>query len=222
METNEISVMGKNKNLYDRSYNASAIMAAIYLFSAFVINYFAGSYATNNASNSVTDILLNILPVYNVTVIFVYGFVIFCIFISTLIVRDLPRLPFILKSIALFIIVRSVFVILTHVAPSPYVLVDFADFNFILRRIIFSGDLFFSGHTGLPFLMALLYWEKKYLRYLFIAISIIFGFTVLLGHLHYSIDVLAAFFITYGIYRLAQIFFKKDFTLFNLAGEANK
>jgi len=57
--------------------------------------------------------------------------------------------------------------------------------------------------------MALVSGITSFCVYFFIAASIFFGVVVLLGHLHYSIDVLAAFFITYSIYRLAVLFFPR-------------
>ena len=78
-----------------------------------------------------------------------------------------------------------------------------------------GGDYFFSGHTGLPFLLTLLFWDNVFLRVLFFVSSIFFGVVVLLGHLHYSIDVLSAFFITYTIYHLSEAFFPKDKKMFN-------
>ncbi len=59
--------------------------------------------------------------------------------------------------------------------------------------------------------MALIYWDSPRLRNLFIATSIIFGIVVLLSHLHYTIDVASAFFITYGIYRIAIKLFARDY-----------
>jgi membrane-associated phospholipid phosphatase len=53
----------------------------------------------------------------------------------------------------------------------------------------------------------LIYWEERVLRIVFIACSIIFAAIVLLAHLHYSIDVASAFFITYAIYHLCLQFF---------------
>ncbi|MEI8091030.1 MAG: phosphatase PAP2-related protein [bacterium] len=74
----------------------------------------------------------------------------------------------------------------------------------------FGADLFFSGHTGLPFLFALIFWNNKWMRYLFVLTAIYFGAIVLLGHLHYSIDVLSAFFITYTIRHINEFLWKKD------------
>jgi membrane-associated phospholipid phosphatase len=62
-------------------------------------------------------------------------------------------------------------------------------------------------------LMAFIFWDSKPLRYIFIGWSVLFALTVLLGHLHYSIDVASAVFITYTIFHLSQIIFKKDFVL---------
>ena len=83
-----------------------------------------------------------------------------------------------------------------------------------MEKFAFGGDLFFSGHTGLPFLMALIFWDNKYLRWIFILTSVMFATVVLLAHLHYSIDVLSAFFITYTIFHIALFLFKKDRRLF--------
>lgn len=78
--------------------------------------------------------------------------------------------------------------------------------------MFFTGDdLFFSGHVGLTYLMALIFWRTPLLRYIYLALSVMFAVVVLLGHLHYSIDVFAAYFITYTIYTMASRWFKHDF-----------
>ena len=124
------------------------------------------------------------------------------------------RIPFLFKSAALFVCLRSFFIILTHFAPPINESVVNSS-NFLERLLAGSGyDLFFSGHTGFSFLMALLFWENKYLRIIFLSASLIFGAAVLFGHLHYSIDVFSAFFITYGIFNLSKWLFKKDHQLF--------
>ncbi|HEU5114611.1 MAG TPA: phosphatase PAP2-related protein [Candidatus Paceibacterota bacterium] len=178
------------------------------LLFSLVINYFAGTYATEKASNPVTDIVLDNIPVYDVDDVFVYGgyALVACIILVCL--EKPRRIPFAVKSIALFYLIRSVFVSLTHIAPFPTH--THIDPGGLIRFFDFDGELFFSGHTGLPFLMALLYWDSKWIRTSFICLSIILATVVLMGHLHYSIDVFSAFFITYAIYGLSEQIFRKD------------
>jgi membrane-associated phospholipid phosphatase len=176
-----------------------------------IVNYYAGLYATKEASLPVTDIILSNIHVYDVDGIFVFGPFILWAFVIILSLIKPQRIPFILKSIALFILIRSVFITLTHIGPFPSALP--LDSNF-LKNFSAGGDLFFSAHTGLPFLMALLFQESRRLLILFTATAIFFGVIVLMAHLHYSIDVLAAFFITYTIYHIACLFFKKDKEMF--------
>jgi hypothetical protein len=139
---------------------------------------------------------------------------IFIAFVAILSFHKPSRIPFVLKASALFIFTRAIFISLTHLAP-PAHMTAVNSINFLERLISGSGDdLFFSAHTGFPYLMALIFWQNKTLRWLFLAISVFFGGTVLLGHLHYSIDVFSAFFITYGIFNIAKRVFKKDYEFF--------
>ncbi len=187
--------------------------SVLLLLLSLVINYFAGTYATRYESNPVTDIVLSNIPVFNLDETFIYGTVLFVIFIVFLCFTNPKITPFVVKSIALFVVIRSGFIIMTHIAPYPTaMIINPASF---ITKFTFGGDLFFSGHTGLPFLMTLVFWKNKLLRYIFLATSIFFAVVVLLTHLHYSIDVMAAFFITFTIYHIAKFFFKKDEQFFN-------
>ncbi len=194
-----------------KDFLISFFIAFAMLIIANIINFYAGTYATERASNSVTDIILNNIRVFDVDGFFVYGTLAFWAILIGIWAYHIERLPFSVKALSLFIVIRSVFITLTHIGP-------FADqvhwTNYLLSRWSFGGDLFFSGHTGIPFLFALIFWDMKKLRIFFLCSSAYFATIVLLGHLHYSIDVLSAFFITYSIYHLAQLFFKKDLLLF--------
>jgi hypothetical protein len=107
--------------------------------------------------------------------------------------------------------VRAVFVSLTHIAPSPIDPQKPAPF---FNSMFYGSDQFFSGHTGLPFLAALCFWHMPQWRYFYLAATMFFGTIVLLGHYHYSIDVLAALFITHGIFQIACWMFRQDLALF--------
>ncbi|MBU0612229.1 sphingomyelin synthase family protein [Patescibacteria group bacterium] len=204
------------KNYKDYTSNKKLILSSIisfaFLFSSLVINFRAGIYATEKASSPVTDIILSNIPVFNVAGIFTYGALVFWIFIALLCLYSPKKIPFTLKSIALFIIIRAVFISLTHIGPFPTQAI--IESESLISKFTFGGDLFFSGHTGLPFLMALVFWNEKKLRYFLIVSSFVFGAVVLMTHLHYSIDVLSAFFITYTIFHIATFLFKKDQEMF--------
>ena len=203
-----------HRNLWrSRSFLFSVGIGIVVLLASFVINYFAGFFANRSISNSVTDMILDNTRVWDVAFIFIQGAVIFWVFILAMLIVEPRRLPFTLKSLALFTVIRSGFIILTHLAPfSPHVVIPSEN---LIDMFTFGGDLFFSSHTGGPFLVALIFWDHKYIRYICLASSVIFGIVVLLVHLHYSIDVFSAFFITYSIYCLAKYIFKRDFALLN-------
>ena len=196
-----------------REFIISSIIAIIFLAVSLYINFLAGSYATEKASLSVTDIILSNTRAYDVDGFFIWGPIFLFSLVLILCLYHPKKIPFILKNIALFTLIRSIFISLTHLGPFPVQAVTEGT-NFI-NKFTFGGDLFFSGHTGIPFLMALVFWNYKPLRYLFILDSIFMGTVVLLGHYHYSIDVLAAFFITYTIYHMALYLFKKDKKMFD-------
>lgn len=191
-----------------RDFLISFGLAIFILVSSLVINFHAGMYAIEKASNSVTDIILNNIRVYDVDLIFVYGPLVLWIFVGAVLFFQPRRLPLTFKSIGLFVLIRSLFITLTHIGPFPtHAAIPLTG---VLGDFTSGGDLFFSGHTGLPFLLALIFWDRLPLRIIFLASSVLFGVIVLLGHLHYSIDVLSAFFITYTIYHLAVVIFPAD------------
>jgi len=200
----------------DKSFVLS-FLGSILLVAAGVISQFYSSlYATYVSSGPVTDIILSNTRVYDVDLLFVYGTVIMFFFTIAICLKNINCAPFAMKSVAIFTLIRSVFVSLTHISPFPtHILITSNFFSQRMFNGIFTGnDLFFSGHTGIPFLLALMFWDNKILRYVFLGFSILFAVVVLLGHLHYSIDVLSAYFITFSIFYICKFLFKKDWRLF--------
>ena len=76
-----------------------------------------------------------------------------------------------------------------------------------------TKDLFFSGHVALSF-MGYLLLRERVVGLMMLLGSLVLSFIVLAMHLHYSIDVLAAFFFTYGVYKITAYLFKKDYELY--------
>jgi hypothetical protein len=184
-----------------RGYWVTSLCAILALAGSIWVSLLAGQYSVAHASNSVSDIVLSNVPAFNLDDLFVYGTLVFAAFVFIVALTYPRRLPFMFFTLALFYLIRAGFVTLTHIAPFPErTAVDFGE---TIKRYFFGADLFFSGHTGTPFLLALVFWQDKSLRYLFIGCSLFFACIVLLAHLHYSIDVASAFFISYAIYHLA-------------------
>lgn len=207
-------IFARHKDIWsENGFIVSVLLGLLFLATSLVINYFAGQYADKSASNSVADLILDHLPVVNVSFLFIEGFGLFLLFVLSLLVLEPKRLPFLLKSLAVLVAVRSFFIVLTHTAPDTAVLAS--EWGRIGDKFTFSGDLFFSAHTAIPFLFALLFWHHRILRWVFVGFSIFFAMVVLVGHLHYSIDVFAAFFITFTIYSIAKKLFPVDFTRFD-------
>lgn len=205
-------MFARNKSyLKNKEFLWTSFWAILLLIVSLVVNFYAGYYATTRKSSPVTDIILSNIRVFDLDVVFVCGTVIFFIFLGFLCAVDLKWIPFLIKSLALFILIRSIFVALTHIGPFPDQIVINSR---IFSKFSSEGDLFFSAHAGLPFLMALMFWKNIWLRVLFLLWSLFFSVVVLLAHMHYTIDVLSAFFITYAIYKIAIFLFKKDYKIF--------
>lgn len=200
----------------NKSFLISFLCSLALLAISLLVQFSVSGYVTRSISEPVTDIILSNTRVYDVTGIFIWGAIILIIIGICIIFKNLNYAPFVMKSVALFTLIRSFFVSLTHISPFPtHAIISSEFFNKEVFNGIFTGnDLFFSGHTGIPFLLALIFWDNKKLRYVFLGFSIMFAIVVLLGHLHYSIDVLSAFFITFSIFHICKVFFKKDWELF--------
>jgi len=199
----------------DRAFGRSVVFSLVMLLAGLTASFYAVLYVNESVSNPVTDIILSNTRTYDVDGIYIFGPLIFLAIVTLYILYQPKKIPFTLESIGLFLLIRSVFISLTHIAPFPvHTQIDLTGTG-IFTTLMTGNDLFFSSHTGLPFLLALIFWDIPWLRNLSIGASILFGAVVLLAHLHYSIDVAAAFFITYSIYVLACKFFVADRKIFD-------
>jgi len=165
-------------------------------------DYACGMYVHTMKGVKVPDLILDLFDPIDLSFLFIYGYValIASMFLYPLLFR-MRMLHVVAFQFSLLLIVRSVFMIFTHLeTPAGAVSVNYPWF---FRSLYFENDMFFSGHTAMTFLGFYLF-RRSWLRYVFLVGSIVMGIVVLAMHVHYSIDVLAAFFVTYGSYRIGR------------------
>jgi len=194
------------KRLEENKYKIA--LAIVFLAIASFIDYLAGSYTTSIQGAYVKDIILDHTKPINLGFIFVWGWltIVFVFFAYPVFFKP-EKIHLAVTMFGLLILVRSISITLTHLGTPPDAIP--VDFPSVLALLRFKNDLFFSGHTALPFLGFLLF-KKRTIKYFMLASSFIMAATVLLMHQHYSIDVFAAFFISYGVYKIGDKIFKSD------------
>jgi membrane-associated phospholipid phosphatase len=150
------------------------------------------------------DIMLNNIKPYNVSL---YIFAIIWLVTILMLLRALQQpgiFMVLLLSFTLLTISRIVSISCFALNP-PLNLIPLKDplSNFFYGNTFITKDLFFSGHTATMFLMYLCLTQKPD-KYIALTATFLVGFLVLLQHVHYSVDVLAAPLLTYIIYRIAK------------------
>lgn len=210
------------KDLFGPPYRLSLISALLLLGGAYIAEHFANvyelMYSMRPTSTYVGDLLLDNLPVVNLNLIIIDGALISIVLGVAYVLSEPRYVLFSLKALALLIVTRALFVSLTHVGIYPGTIhAGYGFFDGIYTYLNFQTGFFFSGHTALPFLIALVFWDKYSTRVAFLTMAVVFGVAVLLAHIHYSIDVLAAPFMAYGVFEIARYLFPRDYELIQSA-----
>jgi hypothetical protein len=183
------------------------LLSFILLLFASLFNYLAGIYVSQIPGTKAPDLILDNIPTFDLNFIYLYG----AVFIGALLFfyplfLKVKKFHVVISQFSLLIMVRGIFICLTHLSiPAGALQFHVPEILFILS---FNNDLFFSGHTAIPFLGFLLFKGDK-IRYFFLFFSFFMGAVVLLMHVHYTIDVFSAFFITYGTHKAGEKFFNK-------------
>jgi len=205
-----------HKTFWVKDRIISLLVSIILLSIALFIQKIADNYVIKAWWTAVWDILLNNIPARDIDGFIILSTLTFSFTIIILLIFKPKYMLFTIKSLALFVIIRSFFISLTRLGIQPHqITFDSNAVGFWLYDLLYNSknDFFFSWHTGLPFLIALVLYKEKFWRNICFGVSIIFATSVIIWHIHYSIDIFAAPFITYSIYSIAKVIFKKDYEL---------
>lgn len=189
----------KLKNIqYKLLISVIILGAVLYFYSGFL------NYVETREGFSFSDPVLNLFhPVDLTWLIFI---IIYVSLLSGIIilVRNPVRLIFTLQVYTVLILFRITAMYSVPFNPPPAMIPLNDPFvQFFGSGKLLTKDLFFSGHTATLFLLFLVIDKKPY-KQIFLIFTIIIGFSVILQHVHYFIDVLAAPFFTFGSYRLVK------------------
>jgi len=188
-------------------YRYLILLSLLIVAAATFLDYFSGVYVSSKTKVAyVPDLILDHIGPVNVGFFYVYGYLTLCftLFLYSLVLH-IRTLHVVVSQFSFLVMLRAVFVVLTHLQTPPDGIN--AEFPWIFKGISFQNDMFFSGHTAIPFLGFLLFEGK--IRYFFLSGSVFMGAVVLLMHLHYSIDVFSAFFITYCCHKVGNVVLEK-------------
>lgn len=152
------------------------------------------------------DYFLNMLPVYDVSVItflIIWSMFLFLLYRA---VRS-PELLLLFLWGFIFLSISRILSIYFFPLNPPDHLIELRDpitnIFYGKKHHFITKDLFYSGHTSTQFLMCLCF-TKRSDKIWALCSTIIVGILVLIQHIHYSIDVIAAPFLTYLVYLISK------------------
>ncbi len=132
-----------------------------------------------------------------------FGLIYLSIVVSLFSLAKKPeRLLFGFQCYGLMVLFRLIVMYLLPLEP-PATLVPLNDpfVQLLGTGEILTKDLFFSGHTATLLLLFLIV-EKRVFKIILLTSTIIVGITVLLQHVHYTVDVAVAPFVAYTSYKI--------------------
>jgi hypothetical protein len=88
-------------------------------------------------------------------------------------------------------------------APKDLIFLKDPFLSFIVYPAYFVKDLFFSGHISSMVVFVLIEPNRR-LRWIKIGATVAVGVLILVQHIHYTLDVVAAPFFTYAVYRVIR------------------
>jgi hypothetical protein len=197
------------RNWYDAVHDPSFVlrMSITFLVSTVMVYWSPDYFITIQfrSGREIVDPILAHIPVINVSQ-YIFSLLYLSVGLIFCHVAYYPRLFMLgLQCYVLMTLMRLFTVYMIPLEP-PADLILLSDP--VLNSIFYGGhevtkDLFFSGHTATMFLFGLVA-TQRYLKIYFFLATVVLGILVLLQHVHYSYDVIAAPFFAFICYYIMK------------------
>ena len=182
------------------------ILSFLFLITALISLANFLNYVETRNGIVLPDPLLNLFQPINLTWL-TFGIIYFSLLLTIFLLAKKPES--ILLTIQTYVLIIAVRIVMMYVVPfnPPKNMLALNDpfVQFFGTGQILTKDLFFSGHTAIMFLFYLVAKSKK-IKKILIVLTIIVAASVIIQHVHYTVDVLVAPFVTYGCYSAVKYF----------------
>jgi len=172
---------------------------------AFTINRFF-SFVQARSGTVIDDPILNEIGPYDMSV-YIFVLIYIGLVMGLMYLIKFPMtLVKVAQAYALLVFLRMGTLVMFPLEPSKLIiplsdpLVD----QFFYNNNVITKDLFFSGHVATLFLFVL--GVPNPLKYFFIVITLSVAILILIQHVHYTIDILAAPLFSWIAYKIAGLF----------------
>ncbi|MCW8994570.1 MAG: sphingomyelin synthase family protein [Psychromonas sp.] len=195
------------KSFFNNKRNRNEFILTVVLLAILMISFSQFlQFIEKRNGVSLPDPILNAFSPLNLTwLTFTLIYLSIVLFLFSL-RKDPYKIMIALQAYGVMVIFRIIAMYLVPLeAPKTILLLNDPFVQLFGKGEILTKDLFFSGHTATLFLLFLLT-KNKILKVIFLVSTVTVGITVLLQHVHYSIDVFVAPFVTYGAFRIITSF----------------
>ena len=207
------SLQSGSGKAFRANYNALAILVIGFLLTVCALCTLPSFFDIIERRNGVIldDIILSCLPAVNLSVpIFVVVWSMAAL-IATRCVQNPYTFTLFVWSFLFLTLSRIITIGLVPLnAPRNLILLKDPLSNSFYRGPFITKDLFYSGHTSTQFIMFLCL-KKRWEKILALCSTVAIGVMVLIQHVHYTIDVVAAPLFAYLVFLLAKKVVDKAF-----------
>ncbi len=183
------------RRIVEWSLTLLALLLALHLFST------VATAVEERPGALLADPLLAILPIVDLTwpiFFLIYGGILAAV---VLLWRYPARILHLLRAYTLLLLVRCITLWITPLDPPTGMIVLNDPVAGLGPGGALTRDLFFSGHTA-TFVLLALAMPKRSLRIGFFVGCVVLAAMLLLQHVHYTVDVIAALFVAWGCWEV--------------------